>query len=261
MPKRRVDELKPNAFNALLFSASLAQESIGILAESMAVEGLKNPIRVTPSGIIVDGERRWRAAQLLGWELISVTITPEYEASDLLDQVIDAFTSTRSPSIEERVKIYENLVDRLKADSGLAWGGRKPRTSEGSSVSIEEVRNRASKLAGFSSVAQARRASLVFARGSSELKAQVLSGELAVSSAYATLGSDADSPEGKPAKDKPAKDKPAKDFVVQLEAVLEKAFTILQESDQVPTLVKSHVKPWVSRVAELQSRLAHTSRE
>jgi ParB family chromosome partitioning protein len=47
------------------------------LAESMAQLGLLYPIIVTPEGLLVCGERRLRAAQLLGWETIPVTIRSE----------------------------------------------------------------------------------------------------------------------------------------------------------------------------------------
>jgi ParB family transcriptional regulator, chromosome partitioning protein len=44
------------------------------LAASMATIGLLHPIVVTPEGVLVCGERRLRAAKLLGWETIPVTI-------------------------------------------------------------------------------------------------------------------------------------------------------------------------------------------
>src|SRR5918992_2754260 len=48
------------------------------LAESMAANGLAVPIllRPTPNGrfVIVHGERRWRAAQRLGWETIPADV-------------------------------------------------------------------------------------------------------------------------------------------------------------------------------------------
>ena len=47
---------------------------IDSLAQSMAAIGLLNPITITPDGRLLCGERRLRAAQLLGWQTIPVTI-------------------------------------------------------------------------------------------------------------------------------------------------------------------------------------------
>jgi ParB family chromosome partitioning protein len=47
------------------------------LAASMAQLGLLYPIIVTPDGLLVCGERRLRAAKLLGWKTIPVTIRGE----------------------------------------------------------------------------------------------------------------------------------------------------------------------------------------
>lgn len=47
------------------------------LAASMASIGLLHPVVVTPEGLLICGERRLRAAQLLGWKTIPVTIRSE----------------------------------------------------------------------------------------------------------------------------------------------------------------------------------------
>lgn len=50
------------------------------MAEYMRQFGLLNPIQVKPSQgdyEIVDGERRWRAARLLGWRSIDATVVVE----------------------------------------------------------------------------------------------------------------------------------------------------------------------------------------
>jgi ParB family chromosome partitioning protein len=44
------------------------------LAESMKELGLLQPVVVFPDGRLILGERRLRAAKLLGWERIPVTI-------------------------------------------------------------------------------------------------------------------------------------------------------------------------------------------
>jgi ParB family chromosome partitioning protein len=47
---------------------------IGALAASMDALGLLQPIVVTPSGMLIAGERRLRAALLLGWTHISISV-------------------------------------------------------------------------------------------------------------------------------------------------------------------------------------------
>lgn len=47
---------------------------IDLLAASMANIGLLHPIVVTPDGLLICGERRLRAAKLLGWTTIPVTV-------------------------------------------------------------------------------------------------------------------------------------------------------------------------------------------
>ena len=44
------------------------------LARSIADIGLLHPVVVTPAGDLVAGERRLRAAQMLGWESIPATV-------------------------------------------------------------------------------------------------------------------------------------------------------------------------------------------
>jgi ParB family chromosome partitioning protein len=47
---------------------------LGPLAASMGTIGLLHPIVVTSDGLLLCGERRLRAAKLLGWTEIPVTI-------------------------------------------------------------------------------------------------------------------------------------------------------------------------------------------
>jgi ParB family chromosome partitioning protein len=47
---------------------------IAALAESIEDLGLLHPVIVTPDGLLLSGERRLRAAELLGWIEIPVSI-------------------------------------------------------------------------------------------------------------------------------------------------------------------------------------------
>lgn len=44
------------------------------LAKSMEIEGMINGVEIDSQGMIITGERRWRAARLLKWETVPVTI-------------------------------------------------------------------------------------------------------------------------------------------------------------------------------------------
>jgi hypothetical protein len=61
-----------------------------VLADSMADLGLMQPIAVTPENKLIDGERRLRAAQMLGWDRIPAHVADirsivlgEHAANDL----------------------------------------------------------------------------------------------------------------------------------------------------------------------------------
>ena len=45
------------------------------LAESIKANGLRNPIVVTPDGLILDGRNRWRACQRVGISANALTVT------------------------------------------------------------------------------------------------------------------------------------------------------------------------------------------
>src|SRR5262245_47589370 len=47
---------------------------LNALAASMAKVGLLHPIVIRPDGALIAGERRLRAAELLGWDAIPVTV-------------------------------------------------------------------------------------------------------------------------------------------------------------------------------------------
>jgi|ERR1035437_1064980 ParB/RepB/Spo0J family partition protein len=61
----------------------LDQAHIEGLAKSIKIEGLINPIEVTPDMVIITGEMRWRAVRFLGWSEIKVNVNDskftEYE--------------------------------------------------------------------------------------------------------------------------------------------------------------------------------------
>ena len=86
------------------------------LAISLKLHGLINPICVEAAGdqyILVDGERRWRAAKLAGWTEIEATIRPGLNGSGQMERTILAMTANIQRSdlnpIEEALT-YKKLV-------------------------------------------------------------------------------------------------------------------------------------------------------
>ena len=76
MSKIDVDKILPNPEQP---RKAFDQAELGSLADSIRQHGLINPITVEQAGdcyILIDGERRWRAAKLAGMRQIEATIRP-----------------------------------------------------------------------------------------------------------------------------------------------------------------------------------------
>jgi len=71
--RRRLSELKPHPRQDEWF-APLSEPELNALAESMQRDGLQHPIHILPSGEILAGHQRLKAAQQLGWEMIDVVV-------------------------------------------------------------------------------------------------------------------------------------------------------------------------------------------
>lgn len=184
---RKLAELKPNRFNAVLFPDSLSAVSVELLADDLARNGQRVPGEVTPDGTIVDCERRWRAAKLLGWDEMAVTLV-EGLTDDILDRVLDSCTSVRHLTVREQVNVYSALHERLKREAGRRQGRPEKTFQKGDLyLTPRSIRDAAAKRAGFSSVALAARAEAVFGRGSEEIQNRVRDGTLSISAAYDLL--------------------------------------------------------------------------
>ena len=156
------------------------------------------PIEITPKGVIIDGERRWRAAKLLGWEFVDVVVVGDLTDDEIKDRILDSFSSTRDASLAEKANLFEALKEQLQRRHGRTPGRPEKLIPNGiiyDSTQIEEV---AAKKAGLPSARTAQRLGAVFQRGTAEVIEQVISGSLSISSAYAKLT--------KRAKKAPAKD-------------------------------------------------------
>ncbi|HVZ36673.1 MAG TPA: ParB/RepB/Spo0J family partition protein, partial [Polyangiaceae bacterium] len=182
----RVDALEPNPHNAHLFPDSLSCSQVELLAQDLATHGQGVPILITPTGKIVDGERRRRAAQSLGWEQVDVIVCDELTDDQILDRVIDACVSARQMSPREQANIYRAIVAALSKEVGTPQGrpARKKSPNGDPFVPAPELRKLAAAKARFSSAKLAERAEVVFRRASPDVQDRVCSGELTISAAY-----------------------------------------------------------------------------
>ena len=150
------------------------------LADSIGAIGLLQPIGVTAGLTLVFGERRLRAAQMLGWTTIPARIVdvPSIVAGEYAEnEVRKDFT----PS--ERVAI----ADAVRAEIGSRQGQRTDRT--GLPENVPEVSTRretrviAAHKAGFGNETTYRQARTVVERGAPNVVAAMDAGEVSISAA------------------------------------------------------------------------------
>lgn len=71
MPKRKINKIEPDPNQP---RKHFTDSYIKKLADNLKQEGMIHPIEIDRKGMIIVGECRWRAAKLLGWTVIPVTI-------------------------------------------------------------------------------------------------------------------------------------------------------------------------------------------
>ena len=183
----RIDQLEPNAINSQIFNVSLADESIAVLAQDIRRNGLRQPIEVNRQNVILDGHRRWLALKQLGVVSVDVWVVDGVEEEEgIRGFVIDACSSQRSMTTEERVNVYETAQLVLRRRYGRPHGRPKEKDERNANLfrSAENIRDEAAKLAGFGTFATANRARCVFREGDEELKDAVNAGNTSIYSAY-----------------------------------------------------------------------------
>jgi ParB/RepB/Spo0J family partition protein len=103
---------------------------IASLAGSMGELGLLQPVVVRPDGHLIAGERRLRAAQLLGWETIPVTVVDldEIARGEFAENAI-----RKDFTLSEAVAIKRALepIERAKAKKRMLVGKPSEKFSEG----------------------------------------------------------------------------------------------------------------------------------
>lgn len=115
MSRIAVHNISPNPEQPRL---NFDEDELEGLAQSMKSSGLVQPITVDRRGknhyILVDGERRLRAAKLLGWTMIEAYIRqnghdPEHRLADAMVANIQK----ASMSIMEEARAYKKLMDTV----------------------------------------------------------------------------------------------------------------------------------------------------
>lgn len=184
--RRRVDSLRASPVNEALFDESLADASIQQLAETMSVQRV--PIEITLDGEIVDGQRRWKAAQKLGWEEVDVVVLGELGPEEVKDRILDAYSSIRDASLAEKARLFDAYKEQLQRRYGRPQGRPVGKTiSDEILLSAEEICDAAARKAGLRSAGTAKRMDAIFKSESEEVRERLLAGELSISRAYELL--------------------------------------------------------------------------
>jgi ParB-like partition proteins len=97
------------------------QAALEDLAASLRAEGFLQPILVKPNGkghIIVDGERRYRAAKLLGLKEVPVLVRADLKDQDVTAQQLVANLQRADLTLAEQCDAVAKLVKRLNGPEG-----------------------------------------------------------------------------------------------------------------------------------------------
>lgn len=106
----RTSELEPNRLQP---RKSFDEDSIASLAESIKEHGIIQPLLVRPyqnSYQIVAGERRWRAARMLGIDMVPVVIKELIDIEALQAALVENLQREDLNPIEEALT-YKDLID------------------------------------------------------------------------------------------------------------------------------------------------------
>jgi len=114
MAKISIDKVLPNPEQP---RRTFDQSEIGYLADSIRQHGLINPVTVEQAGdcyILIDGERRWRAARLAGMSQIDATIRPAMNGKGGLERLVLALVANLQRSdltAMEEARAYGKMKD------------------------------------------------------------------------------------------------------------------------------------------------------
>jgi hypothetical protein len=146
------------------------------LAGSMSEDGLLQPIGVTADFVLVFGERRLRAAQILGWDTIAARIVdvPSIVAGEYAEnEMRKDFTPSERVAIAEALRLHIGERRGRPAQEKVASGPYFSGTT----------RDLMAEKAGFSSGKEYERAKTVVARGAPDVIAAMDGGAVSISAA------------------------------------------------------------------------------
>lgn len=186
--KVEVDSLKPNELNATLFAESLTEASIKLLADDMHRNGQNSPILASRKGVIIDGERRWRAAKVLEWQSVEVTTVKVGSRRGVMSRIIGSVSAQRHMTLREQVNVYQEYRNQLRREHGRS-AGRPSNDDTKHYMTSEEIKLASMKLAHipFKSTTLMDQLVAIFAKAAPEVQERVNTYELSISRAYETI--------------------------------------------------------------------------
>ena len=154
------------------------------LMESIRVLGLLQPIGIRKDKVLVFGQRRLRACQLLGHEEIEARVV---DVPSIVDGEYAENEIRKDFTVSERVAIAKELEDGIgERRGGLRVKGVKPQNfgKREDQVSGKETRSIAGGVAGFGNHETYRQAKIVVSKGAPDLVEKVDSGKVSINAAY-----------------------------------------------------------------------------
>jgi len=185
----RLGELRPNPVNSTIYGASLENDRLFELADNLARYGQREPIIVDPSGMILSGERRWRALRLIRADHAKVIVdSTKRSAVELKDLILDDFSLKRKPSLEEQLNVYDAAVASYTRRYGRPVG--RPKKSHkilSGFWDTNRIHDEAAATAGLGSRETVRQAKWVLEFADAGIRAAMLAREITIHAAYVLL--------------------------------------------------------------------------
>ena len=231
---RGIEDLRPNKINNKIFSTSLSEQGLADLAENIAECGIRQPIEVRRDGLILDGERRWRAARTAGSKEVPVKVADDVSDEDLPAYLLARMLTMRDLTVEEKVNAFLLVRKDLKQRYGNP--ANRPKKAErirSPFWSGERIKGEAARRARLGSGTTAIDAVYVFKHGDEDLKGRVNAGTTSINAAREELR-----PAGRQAKNKTEKKKKKKDVKGARERWVAKDDAIASLQDLSPKLQK-----------------------
>ena len=125
----KLSDLRESPYQETLFQ-DLSEEEFKELVASMDVGGLRYPIEILPSGEIIDGHMRVRAARTLKWKTIQVLVRDDLEHADesvIQAAMIEVNLLRRQLGPLEIARLYRRLREIARGQRSRRLGERDRR--------------------------------------------------------------------------------------------------------------------------------------